>query len=71
MYGTGLSNGNGHTHTNLPVILAGSGGGTFTPGRFQKYNSAPIANLYLSMIDRMGVSGVERFGDSSGRLADV
>jgi hypothetical protein len=71
MYGTGLSNGNRHLNTNLPVILAGSGGGTLAPGRYQKYNSEPIANLYLSMIDRMGVSGVERFGDSTGRLADV
>ncbi len=71
MYGTGLSNGNRHLHTNLPIILAGSGGGTLAPGRYQKYNSEPIANLYLSMMDRMGVPAVERFGDSTGRLADV
>jgi hypothetical protein len=30
-----------------------------------------MCNLFLSMLDRMGVTGVERFGDSTGRLAGV
>jgi hypothetical protein len=71
MYGTGIADGNRHNHQNLPIILAGAGGGTLTPGRYIKYGSTPIANLYLSMIDRMGVPSLERFGDSTGRLADV
>jgi len=71
MYGTGIADGNRHNHENLPIILAGAGGGTLTPGRYNEYGSQPIANLYLSLIDRMGVPSVERFGDSSGRLADV
>jgi hypothetical protein len=71
MYGTGIGDGNRHTHVNLPVILAGSGGGTLNPGRYVQTNDAPIANMYLSMLDRMGVPAVERFGDSTGRLADI
>jgi hypothetical protein len=71
MYGTGISDGNKHNHANLPIILAGSGGGTLTTGRYQQYESLPLANLYVSMLDRMGVPAVERFGDSTGRLADV
>jgi len=71
IYGGGNSDGNRHTHTNLPLILAGAGGGTLTTGRFKKFGSKPTTNLFLSMADRMGIQGLERFGDSSGRLADV
>lgn len=68
VYGCGNADGNKHTHDNLPVILAGAGGGTLTPGRYAKYGSQPMSNLFLSMNDRMGVSGLERIGDSTGRL---
>jgi hypothetical protein len=71
VYGCGNSDGNRHTHSNLPVVLAGAGGGTLTPGRSVQYNSAPMTNLYLSMANRMGVSGVPRIGDSTGVLAGV
>lgn len=71
VYGSGNADGNRHTHSNLPIILAGGGGGTLTPGRFVKHNSKPTSNLFLTMADRVGVSGLERFGDSSGRLTNV
>ena len=71
IYGSGNADGNRHTHTNLPIILAGGGGGTLTPGRFVKHNSKPTSNLFLTMADRLGVTGLERFGDSSGRLGNV
>ena len=71
LYGSGNSDGNRHTHVNLPIILAGAGGGTLTPGRFTARGGQPLCNLYLSMLDRLGVRNVERFGDSTGRLADV
>jgi len=71
IYGGGNADGNRHTHTNLPLILAGAGGGSLTTGRFKKFASKPTTNLFLSMADRMGIQGLERFGDSTGRLADV
>jgi Protein of unknown function (DUF1552) len=71
VYGSGNADGNRHTHTNLPILLAGGGGGTFQTGRYIKAGSAPITNLYLSMADRMGVTGLERHGDSTGRLVGV
>lgn len=71
LYGSGNADGNAHTHLNLPLILAGSGGGTLTPGRFVKHGSKPASNLFLSLADRMGISGLERFGDSTGRLANI
>lgn len=67
--GCANADGNRHTHVNLPIILAGGGGGgTLTPGRYVRFNSEPMCNLYLSMLDRMGVRDEERFGDSTGRL---
>jgi hypothetical protein len=71
VYGSGNSDGNRHTHVNLPVILAGGGGGALTPGRFVKFKSRPMSNLYLSMLDRMGVRDIPRFGDSTGRVEGI
>jgi len=63
VYGCGNSDGNRHTHENLPIILAGRGGGTLDAGRYVKLGGQPMSNLLLSMTDRMGVKGVERIGD--------
>jgi hypothetical protein len=52
-------------------ILAGTGGGTLNPGRFSRYNSLPVCNLYLRMRDRIGGNVPERFGDSTDRLSDI
>jgi hypothetical protein len=71
VYGSGNADANRHTHSNLPLVLAGGAGGTFTTGRFVKHDSRPMTNLFLSMADRLGVRGLERFGDSTGRLANV
>lgn len=71
VYGGGNADANRHTHSNLPIILAGSGGGALTPGRHVKHGSKPTTNLFLSMADRMGLSSLERFGDSTGRLGDI
>ncbi len=71
VYGSGIADANRHTHDNLPVILAGSGGGTLHGGRFVEASSQPMTNLFLSLADRMGVQNIERFGDSTGRFTDV
>jgi len=71
VYGSGNADGNRHTHENLPVLLAGSGGGAFHSGRFVKHGSKPLSNLFLNLADTAGVTGLERFGDSTGRLANV
>src|SRR4051812_10404057 len=71
VYGSGNADGNRHTHTNLPVLLAGAGGGTLNPGRVVKSGGVPMSNLLLSMADRMGAKGVERHGDSTGRFEAI
>lgn len=68
IYGSGLADGNRHTHHDLPVLLAGGGNGKLKPGRHVRYaKDTPMANLYLAMLDRMGVE-TESLGDSNGKL---
>ena len=71
VYGCGNGDGNRHNHDNLPFLLAGGGAGTLTPGRFVQAQGKPMSNVFLSMIDRFGIEGVERFGDSTGRFEGV
>jgi hypothetical protein len=60
-----------HDHTNLPIVLAGGGGGSVKGGRHIRYaQSTPLANLHLTQLDRIGVQ-VERLADSTGTLAEL
>ncbi|MGV2337226.1 MAG UNVERIFIED_CONTAM: hypothetical protein LVR18_25095 [Planctomycetaceae bacterium] len=55
------------TLTICRFCWAGAGGGVESGRHIAAEGSVPLCNLYLSMLDRMGVE-VERFGDSTGRL---
>jgi len=71
VYGGGLSDGNVHTHDQLPTLLCGTGGGFFTPGRHIIYQrETPVANLFATMLERVGVRP-EHVGDSTGRLPNL
>lgn len=64
LYGTCMGSANSHSNVNLPVLLAGGG---FKHGQhlsFDKENNYPLSNLYVSMLQRLGLE-VEEF--SSGR----
>ena len=68
VYGSGLSDGNVHTHDQLPTILAGRGGGVVSPGRHIIYQrETPVCNLFGTMAEHMGVRP-ERIGDATGKL---
>lgn len=72
VYGAGLSDGNRHTHEDLPTLIAGRGGkhmgGGIKAGRRIVYRKeTPMSNLFLTMMDRMGTK-VDHFGDATGRL---
>jgi hypothetical protein len=68
VYGSGLADGNQHTHNDLPVAIAGSGNGALRPGRHVRYpKETPMTNLYVSMLDHMGITP-EHIGDSTGEL---
>jgi len=71
VYGCGNSDGNAHTHVNLPIILAGGGGGTLRTGRYLKLDHVPMSNMLLSLADRMGAKSVQQFGDGTGKLEAI
>ena len=67
VYGSGLSDGNRHTHNDLPVLIVGHGA-QFPTGRHLVYpKDTPMTNLYLTILDRMGVQH-EKLGDSTGQI---
>ncbi|MGC4014364.1 MAG: DUF1552 domain-containing protein [Luteolibacter sp.] len=71
VYGGGIADGNRHNHDDLPVLLAGHGNGTLKQGRLiEAPKGTPMTNLYLSMLDRMGVKAA-RLGDSEGELSSI
>lgn len=70
VYGSCIGDGNRHNHDDLPVLLAGKGGGTIAGGRhlvFPVKSDTPLMNLYLALFERMGAPA-RSFGDSTGVL---
>jgi hypothetical protein len=68
-YGSGNSDGNAHNHDNLPVLLAGTGGGAFKTGRHVRFpKETPLNNLWLALLQRVGVK-LQSLGDSTGVLS--
>ena len=68
LYGGAISDGNRHNHDDLPIIVAGKGGGTLASGRFVKMPGQPVCNLFLAMFARAKVKAVG-FGDGTRPLA--
>ena len=67
VYGSGNSDGNRHNHDDLPVLLAGRGGGTIKTGRHLRMKEeTPITNLWVSLLERIDVRSP--VGDSTGSL---
>lgn len=70
MLGSGISDGDRHNHNDLPVLLAGRGGGLIKPGRHLTYpRDTPLCNLYVTMLNALGVKA-QRFGDSDRALTE-
>lgn len=71
VYGSGISDGNRHNHNDLPILVAGGGGGRLTSGRHIRYpDETPLANLYLWLLQQIGLKQTS-FADSSGPLAEL
>ena len=68
VFGAGISDGNRHNHDDLPILMAGKGGGSIRTGRHVRFpKDTPMTNLFITMLDKVGVD-VEKLGDSTGKL---
>ena len=68
LWGGAIRDGNRHDHHDLPIVLAGRGGGRVEPGRLvETPNHTPLCNLFLRMLRQTGIT-VEKFGQSTGVL---
>ncbi|MHC4879273.1 MAG: DUF1552 domain-containing protein [Planctomycetota bacterium] len=70
LFGSNMGNSNTHDNTNLPILLAGGG---FRHGRhlqFDHENNTPLSNLYVTMLQRLGIE-TDEFGSSSGTLTGL
>src|SRR3954463_16331566 len=70
VYGSGLSDGNKHTHDDLPVLIVGRGAGFRLGTHVTHAKDTPMTNLYLTLLERMGVE-TETIGDSTGRMEQL
>ena len=72
MYGSGMSDGNTHDPMNLPLLLAGGGCGTVKGGRNIRFaNDTPLANLHLTLLDKLNVQHTETLFDGTGILGEI
>jgi hypothetical protein len=75
MFASSLFDGDAHSADQLPIVLAGKGGGTLQTGRILDYldkgnDNRRACSLYLSLMDKLGVV-MDRFGDTEKRLAEL
>jgi Protein of unknown function (DUF1552) len=71
LYGSGMGNPNVHDHTNLPILVAGGAAGGMKGGRHVRFDKAtPLANLHLTLLDKVGVR-LDKFADSDGRVLGI
>ena len=71
LYGSGMGNADVHDHVNLPILVAGGGAGKLKGGRHIRYaESAPLANVHLTLLDKVGVR-LDSFADSKGKIPEL
>ena len=71
LYGSSLADGHAHAEKNLPLLLAGRGGGTINSGRQVTYERPfSMSNMHLSILQRLGLQ-VDRFGESTEPMSDL
>ncbi len=69
LYGSQMGDSNVHNHKRIPMFLAGHASGTLKGNLHVRCaDGTPIANVYLTMLHKLGVN-VDRFGDSSAEVA--
>ncbi len=64
-FGGAISDGNRHNHNDLPIVVAGRGGGVSTGRHVRHRRGTPLCDLFVGM-GRAAGAPIDRFGDSDG-----
>jgi hypothetical protein len=68
VYGSGMANGNQHTHTPLPMAIVGGANGALAGDRHLKVpDDTPLGNALLGIAEKGGVE-IDAIGESNGRV---
>lgn len=71
VFASDLRDGNRHSPRNLPILLAGKGGGHLKQGQNIDFGKeTPLANLYLTMLKAHKINK-KQFGDSTNTLSQL
>jgi hypothetical protein len=71
LYGSNMSNSNLHDHFPLPTAIVGGGCGKIKGNQHLRYpDKTPIANMHLTLLDRMGIP-MEKLGDSVSKFSEI
>jgi hypothetical protein len=71
LFGSGMGDPDAHDHANLPIVVAGGGGGRVRGGKHIRYKEpTPLANVHLTLLHNVGVK-VESFADSQGTVPEL
>jgi hypothetical protein len=71
LYGSGMGNPDVHDHVNLPILVAGGGDGRIKGGKHIRYaEPTPLANLHLTLLDKVGVK-LDAFADSKSKIKEL
>jgi hypothetical protein len=69
LYGSPMGDSNIHNHKRVPLFIAGHGGGLKGPLHFKAADGTPTANMYLTLLHKLGLTDLDAFGDSTGEIA--
>ncbi len=70
VYGSAMADSNLHNHARCPLFIAGGANGTLEGGQhIRAPQGTPMANVFLSLLNKLGVSDIESFGNSTGAFA--
>jgi len=70
-FGSEIADGNAHAHRNMPILLAGKLGGALDPGRHVQFNGEPLASLFLTLLDGLGVDAASYGDEGTGPLGGL
>jgi hypothetical protein len=70
VYGSPMADGNIHNHRRCPLLLLGHGNGILEGNTHLKApDGTPMANVFLTLMHKLGMDDVKTFGDASGEFA--